>query len=69
MTKDYFFIWKFYLVVEVVDVNPLNPFSFIVLLLLLQNQLDEELLKQFIAIVNAKLKFKNYVFFDVFLEK
>ena len=42
-------------IVEVINVNPLDAFSLIFFLLLLQNQLDEKLLKFFVAVIDAEL--------------
>ena len=44
-----------WLVVEVVDVDPLDPLTAIFLLLLPQYQLHKELLEFLVAIVDAKL--------------
>ena len=44
-----------HLVVEVVDVDPLDPLPLVLLLLLLEHQLDEELLQVLVAVVDAEL--------------
>ena len=43
------------LVVEVLDVLPLDALSLVLLLFLFQHQLNEELLKLFITVVDAEL--------------
>ena len=44
-----------YLVVEVVDVDPLDALALVLLLLLLEHELDEELLQLLVAVVDAEL--------------
>ena len=48
-------------VVEVFHVDPFDAFLSVLLLLLFQNQLNEELLKFFVTVVDAKLKRKYYL--------
>ena len=45
-----------YLVVEIVNVHPLDALPLVLLLLLLQHQLDEQLLQLFVAVVDAELR-------------
>ena len=49
------------LIVEVLNVDPLDALAFVLLLLLLQHELDEELLQALVAVVDAELETFNVV--------